>query len=407
MGRKKAGSPRVAMVIPVRGADAMLQRTIDCARAGAVGPVEVIVVDNGYTGEPVAAADNVRVIGSGCGTGQARHAGVMAARAPLVVTVDAHVRLCEMWDDYVVDQFSRKGWSKTVACGFVGALKHDFMPQGEPHYKGARMHWVEESGGEVRPLAAKWCDAGKFGGKIGAVMGAFYAFRKKWYVEIGEPWSVFSSWGCDEELISLASWLSGGDCRLMAQHIKSWHLFSRPEAVPYADWELAEIRANRFRLLRMMPVPVDVLERFARIYPGMYDASLNVRQLDFAKRFAGEGRRMADYLRDYVEGYAQWQVRAEQTAVITIEPECRRAGAAAAVVAQAAAAVVPAAAPKTAQVLPKKPVDRCDRCEAVDSFVCYKTSYLLRKYRCKHCGRKAYRRKDDAEIMFNQALLND
>lgn len=396
MARKKRESrPAVSLVIPVRGSDRMLQQTIDRANTAAINKVEIIVAANDYTGAaPV--GSNVHVVNvDKPGTGHARHAGVLSARAPIVVTIDAHVRLCDMWDDYIKAVFERTAWRKSIACGHVGALKSDFTPAGPCKYHGAKIHWLEiKDTGEARPLAARWHD-NKSERKIGAVMGAFYAFRRQWYSEIGEPWGVLDSWGLDEELISLASWMSGGDCKLLPAHIEAWHMFGRADQISYSVTEAEEIRNNRFKLLRLFPFPAAAVAEIERRFPrDMLAAQLTTdRQLSFVMRFAGCAPMMQEYCERWIEP--------EKVAIVKRESVETTPAAEVAVV----AATNKPVALRPPQRLQERPIDVCDRCDAVGSFVCYSTERSVRRYRCKNCGRKAWRPRTGGRMRF--APYND
>ncbi len=384
--------PAVSLVIPVRGKESLLQRTIDGANQTAFGEVEIIVVDNGYEG-PAPFGKNLKIINcADSGTGHARHAGVMVASAPVVITIDAHVKLCPMWDEYVLTHFETPSWNKTIACGYVGGLNINWSERESPCYTGAKMHWVEIKEGEIRPMAAKWHD-NRHGEKIGAVMGAFYAFKKSWYKTIGQPWGVFDSWGCDEELISMASWMSGGDCRLMHDHVQSWHLFDRPERVAYTPGEIMDINANRFKLLLLFPFPEDDVAEIFRRWPQISGIELKDRQKIFARKHESSGKRLKAYLKNHVEGYASW--RAELASAANLPPNPAPAASA-----PPAPPVVRIMRPAPPQRLQTRPRDICDRCDAVDSYVCYRTERNFRRYKCKACGRKAWRPNDGGPMQF-------
>lgn len=368
-----AKTPKLSLIIPARGKEPLLQQTIDCAIKGALNKVEIIVVDNGLEVAAPCGSD-VRVIKSEIsGTGAARHAGVLAALAPVIVTIDAHVRLCDFWDDYVLDHFERKAWAKTVACGHVGGLATDFSVEKEACYTGAQIHWQEINGSETRLLVPKWSD-NSFGSRIGAVMGAFYAFKKSWYEKMAGPWSVFASWGCDEETISIASYLAGGDCRLMAEHVRSWHLFGHPERIRYTTAEIATIAANRFLLFRLFPFAFEDLAAVASQHPEV-NAPLSDQQTKFAQHYSDKSAELADYLGKYVIGYQEWRDSIVQK---TATPPKRR---------------------KPPQRLPTVPLDQCDQCDAINSFICVRTEEI-RRYKCKVCGRNAWRQRPEDQLKF-------
>lgn len=387
MAKNKKMRPKISLIIPVRGRENLLQKTIDCAIAGAINEIEIIIVTNDYDG-PVPIGKGVRVIKSAItGTGRARHVGVMAATAPIVVTVDGHVKLCEMWDDYVLEHFARRGWGKSIACGFVGGLTADFKVEREPWCRGAKICFEEVNASEVRPLTAKW-HQNEHGAKIGAVMGAFYAFRRTWYAEIGQPWNLFSSWGCDEETISVASWISGGDCRLMDDHVISYHPFSRTPVIDYSSSDSDQIRRNRLALPLLFPFSPEDMELLFLYYPQFQGITLSAREREFADFHSDKKAAMQAYLDNHVDGYAAWKAQLKQTIAIVNQR------------------IVPSPIKqRQARIGPPQRLEEithevCDRCDHVDPFVCYSTESRLRRYKCKFCGRKAWRPREGGRIQF-------
>lgn len=392
MGRKKT-SAGITLVIPARGREPLLQQTVDHAVRTAGCEVDVIVVDNGLEGlEPV--GKSVAVVRPEiAGTSAARHFGVQLARTELVVTVDAHVRLDRCWGLNIVQTFDDPAWHQTVACGHVGHLAENFEPKDEPCYHGARLNWMDTSA-EPRALVARWDAHARPGARIGAVMGAFYAFRRDWYDAMCQPWKLNRSWGCDEELISIASYLSGGDCRLLPEDCRAWHLF-RPASISYAPAEFAEIRANRLRLLRLFPFTSwerEDLCRFMRCpVPGLPSTEA---EETFRACYEDARDRLEKYLAADVTGYAPW---AETAAAL---PPAEPAGAPAS---EAPAAQTPPRPPP--QRLPPRPADVCDQCDGRNTFLVDKTQGTIIRYKCSRCGRKAWRVKDGAALNF--CIKND
>lgn len=130
--------------------------------------------------------------------------------------------------------------------------------QGKP-YNGARLDaiGIGKDASEPQAFVAKWRKS-ETTGPIGAVMGAFYSFRRDWYMDgLRRPWQFGTGWGCDEEIISAATWLRGGSVHLLP--VPVWHRARGPAEVPYklTDEQLFGVFANRLRILYMMPMPAD------------------------------------------------------------------------------------------------------------------------------------------------------
>jgi hypothetical protein len=374
------GPAQITLVIPARGEEPLLQRTIDHAERTAGCEAAVIVVDNGLVG-PEPCGRRVTVVRPGTtGTSAARHVGVMLATTDVVVTIDAHVRLERFWGDRVLEAFAQRGWGQTVACGHVGHLGADFEPTDEPCYHGAKINWMDTSA-EPRPLVARWDAAIKPGDRIGAIMGAYYAFRRDWYDAMCQPWQVNRSWGCDEETLSLASWLTGGDCRSLPEECRSWHWFRKSSRVPYTIEEIMEIGMTRARLAAIYPF--DATERHAicafigyAALPPLHTDTLQT----YAECYAGARPALETYLRERVTGYSAWRADLEQAAA-----------------AAAAAAAAPAAPSPALRIAPLRlatiPADICDQCDARNSFRVVSTGAISR-YKCARCGRNAWRIRD-------------
>lgn len=395
MGRKKTvkNDPEITLVIPARGAETLLQRTIDHAVAVAGAEVEVIVVDNGIVGGPAPAGRSVRVIHPEItGTSAARHVGMMLAQTEVVVTIDAHVRLDRCWALNILETFANQDWHQTVACGHVGHLTEKFNPDDDPCYHGARINWMDNSA-EPRALVARWDAHTKPGGKIGAIMGAFYAMRTDWYQAMCCPWQVNRSWGCDEELISIASYLSGGDCRILPDDCRAWHRFNTASQIAYSPAEISEIMRNRLRMLRLFPFTsgeVSALCRFMRFPdpPALDTDTLTT----FADCYSENRAELLRYLETWVTGYCAWRAAADDAA---------RTLAAAATFSAPSAPAATAAPHRLATI----PVDTCPQCDARDSFLVTHTYPTFRRYKCKRCGKKAWRLKDGDAMNFG--IRND
>jgi hypothetical protein len=69
---------------------------------------------------------------------------------------------------------------------------------------------------EPQSFVGKWRKSDAVG-QIPCVMGACYGITRDWYMNgLRRPWQYGTGWGCDEELISAATWLRGGISRIAA-----------------------------------------------------------------------------------------------------------------------------------------------------------------------------------------------
>jgi hypothetical protein len=164
-------------------------------------------------------------------------------------------------------------------------------------YGAARFSWKDYGKDENEPqaLAGKWRTS-KDVGQIPCVMGACYAFRRDWYIDgVRSPWSFGTGWGCDEEILSAATWLRGGTVNLLPLQV--WHQAREPGKVPYrlTNRQLYGVWANRLRVIDMLPMSLDDKKELIRhILP-----ALTVKQW-------GEVNKMNAVFMDEVEAYRQF-----------------------------------------------------------------------------------------------------
>ena len=186
MARPK--NPKTAIVCAWRAGEDDLAQTVESAQAAVFGGASIVTVEDKTAQGP----------------GRTRHRGIEAAAdAEVIVIIDAHMRFAPQSLSALASHAARNGGvccARTYhneACSF----------EGNP-YSGARIVYRAKDGRAFTSLAGKWSREAGHGAR-GCVMGACYAFRRDWYYEVGQPLSMLPGWGCDEEILSIASWLSG------------------------------------------------------------------------------------------------------------------------------------------------------------------------------------------------------
>jgi glycosyltransferase involved in cell wall biosynthesis len=254
----KKTAPKLTMIITVRGEDPHLARTIRLARETAAHPIHLLVVFDGCDTPPEIDADSILCLRHPRGCMAARHAGILKANTQNVVVVDAHMGFPQGWDDAVNAELDSH--PDTVACAQMQSTDADLQPQGPGTYAAARiaLRTVEPIDGNparktYAAISAKWAHQ-QAPGEIGCVLGAFYAMRRKWYQAMAMPWSVGTGWGCDEEVISLASFLAGGTVRMMP--ITVGHVYQMAGQVWRKTADQTDefgIWRNRLRILQLFP----------------------------------------------------------------------------------------------------------------------------------------------------------
>lgn len=368
--------PRVSLIVPVRGNETLLLQTVERAQASAGCAVEIIIVNNGYSG-PVPEADPMlKILGfdePGCGA--ARHAGIMEATAPVICLIDSHVRLGDKWAWHVSNWHRQKGGGRLVGNGRVGRLCADtFMPESDDiGYLGADLKWTDTSSNK-RVLVGRWRADVAPGDELGCLMGAYYTFGRKWYSEIGQPLRLLKSWGGDEEILSLATWLSGGRCVSLPDQCVAWHHFGRPkDQIRYHRNEYDEVALNRAQLANLFPFSERERQHLATFlgWHKIPDRS-GSEFVEFRELYKDRRKELEAYLSKWVLGWVDWRREAR--------PQLKRP-----------------------QPLKPNPVDVCDQCGAVNSFRAYSTDVELIRYVCRGCRRTAWRRRGISRLNYGSA----
>lgn len=214
MSRPKNGW--LAIVCAWRKGEDDLEATLESAQASAGTAGRVIAVEDKHANGP----------------GHTRHRGIEAVPgAEVIIVIDAHMRFD---GDTLLSmgRRARKGGLLVPFCHHNAACDFSGAP-----YAGARIVYRAKDGKEHIPLSAKWSKE-KQPGQRGAVMGACYAFRRDWYYDVGQPLAMLKGWGCDEEVLSIAAWLSGTGPELVAGKVAHrWR--------PNPPWPVATIDRQR------------------------------------------------------------------------------------------------------------------------------------------------------------------
>jgi hypothetical protein len=185
------------------------------------------------------------------GCGYRRHEGIEASRADVVFLADAHMA----FDDDCVPAFKEhlRERPADLTVHRMRSINHDWTVTGGAPYFAAEIQVnVKTDGGQYWPLAARWRKEDTGNGPVGAVMGACYAMRRDRYMEtMGQPLSVLQAWGCDEELLSIACWITGGEVHLVPGMAE--HMYAAPRAWKLTEAEACRIWANRVNLIESLP----------------------------------------------------------------------------------------------------------------------------------------------------------
>lgn len=253
---------KLSVVVSVRGKEPLLNPTIANLRKTAGVPIEVVLVSDGgeYDHLMESDADQLVVNSKSRGCAFSRHRGIMEAKGDLILVCDAHMNFTDNWGVTLKDWMSsNKG--NNVVCAPMGSCDYSLNPVKSGLYKGAKITYksTESINGttnsENMAMHAQWCD-NNFG-RISCVMGAFYAFKRTTYINIGSPWKVGTAWGTDEELISIAANLAGDGVHLL-NGIEAYHHFREVQPWTPTQTDIFYMWVNRFRVVHVTPMPKEM-----------------------------------------------------------------------------------------------------------------------------------------------------
>lgn len=216
----KHKQPATAIVCAWRKGETDLAATINSATGSIFDGAKIITVEDKDAHGP----------------GRTRHRGIEAAAdAEVIVIVDSHMRFAKGALSALASYAAKNGG---VCCAQTFHNERCAF-EGDP-YAGARIVYRAKDGRAYTALAGKWARDHKPGPR-GCVMGGCYAFRRDWYYEVGQPLAMLPGWGCDEEALSIASWLSGATPRCLPVQVAHlyrprppWHVMSAEYAAVYA-----------------------------------------------------------------------------------------------------------------------------------------------------------------------------
>ena len=249
----------ISVIITVRGREPYLLQTIKNIAQKIRCQQEIILVYDGHD-SVLAGRDTIKakqvIIAEARGVGPARHEGILKAKYPIIFLTDAHMDFSRDFGETILAWFREKDHKKDMTCGLSRRLREAngrLAWDKEPPGTGARFLQASlEPGGEKWAMSGKWAPHRVYE-PIGCVFGAAYAFRKKWYKEIGSPLQLLTGWGMDEEYLSAASWLAGGRCILL--DYEAAHLFREKPAFEIAPQDVIDRWLNRLRFLGLLPIP--------------------------------------------------------------------------------------------------------------------------------------------------------
>lgn len=285
----------------------------------------------------------------------ARDFGIMEAKTDVVCVVDAHMDFeAGLWGDMMA-LLAEMGGIGVVGCGCGGLEPKQWKRMDDPRYFAYPIAWEEG-----KPVQFKWNYARRLVARAFGAMGACYMFSREWYVDaLLRPWQFGTGWGYDEECLTMANFLAGGDVRVSEK--VAWHWFRSQKELPYscagvslygqvanamrvwdmfpsedatygramgmlAQWPLAQVRASAIQQLRDQQEAAvsEYAEKFAELYPAAsLDAFLS-RCISLQQYMAIDSRSVETPVQSAQTAPVR---RPERKESASNETECRKCGA--------------------------------------------------------------------------------
>lgn len=245
--------------------------TIKSIRATAGDEPEIVLVDD-CSGTPLAGDwrfenwKNLQLISNRwrCGCGPSRHIGALHAKGEWLLFTDSHMRFTERWYQ---EWCNRKyKYSDTIFCACCLGLDEDNMDVTHPNaeYHGATFNFHgpdRNKKGQTQTLECVWLPKEQWPANndtIPAIMGACYFVSRAWFLHL-DALRFLRSWGGDELMLSMKSWLAGGEVRML-DTVRIGHKFPKEGTPKMFNPPVGHITWNKLYAAHTL-FPHDVAER--------------------------------------------------------------------------------------------------------------------------------------------------
>lgn len=176
------------------------------------------------------------------GVAGSRDTGVMRARTPNILFIDAHSKFFsnDWWD--VINQAIANDYRAIYNCVCLYLDHKGNRVKGDGH--GAYLKFEGDGKGQwikrwYDVIEAKWNpnrDNRELVEHIGCIMGGAYCFAKDYYNRL-RGLTGLRQWGSDEPYLSLKAWLEGGSCKLL-NAVEVGTVFRNSAKQPYeVEWK--------------------------------------------------------------------------------------------------------------------------------------------------------------------------
>lgn len=220
-----------------------IRATVQSIRDTAGFDPEILVVDD-YSPRPLASVLTnaeelgVRIIRNHyrMGCGYSRSFGSEHATGQMLLFTDPHMRFPQHWYGQAMERIADR--PKTLHCATCVALdKHNMdLSRSRSDYQGATINIVGVDRNDATKssvMEAVWNPAEPVipdDAHIAACMGAAYFIPRDWFQHI-DPLTNLKSWGSDELMLSMKTWMAGGEVRLL-KNVRIGHRFTLKDEPP-------------------------------------------------------------------------------------------------------------------------------------------------------------------------------
>ena len=249
---------KLSVIIPFLNEGAEIEQTIIEIKRTAGESVDIVLVNDastdGYDYVSIAKKYNVNYYQNRTRQGSAatRDIGIFHCKTPFFLTIDGHMRFYhDMWVDKIVSAIDND--ERAIYCCRCKAWCYETGVESKINaFYGAYVGLNQYCGEGI--LDVNWIRQDFFQNlkivDIPCILGACYAAsRKYWQFLKGE--CGLKLYGCDEQNISIKTWMEGGRCRLL-KDVTIGHLFR--QKIPYQA-DIKEINHNKaFIAATLFPV---------------------------------------------------------------------------------------------------------------------------------------------------------
>lgn len=189
------------------------------------------------------------------GPAHSRHKGASWAKTENVIFLDAHMRFYERGWHIIVNEMIAQN-PTTLFCTKSKPLKPGGEPSGAPTGHGASMIFMaDDFNAALKPDWNIYPLEGAGPAYVPCVLGGNYAVNRDFFLSIG-GYRGLHRYGGEEALISIKTWLAGGNCQLI-RDVEIGHIYRDGRGAPWKD----KVKYFHFNKLATAEILFDAQER--------------------------------------------------------------------------------------------------------------------------------------------------